>query len=295
MIENLPEVRGNYRDNYDLSKVTWFAVGGPAEVLFRPADIADLQHFIQECPSSIPITVIGLASNLLVRDGGIKGIVIRMGREFAQISHQENRITAGAAALTGNVARYAAEQGLSGLEFYVGIPGSVGGALAMNAGAYHQDTASILLEAQAVDPLGNLVRLTPDDIGYVYRGNHLPDGYIFTNATYQCIDDEPASIKDRMNRIMQQREASQPVRAKTGGSTFKNPQEKSAWKLIDEAGCRGLRIGGAHMSEKHCNFMINDQHASAADIETLAETIRKKVHEHSGILLEWEIKRIGER
>lgn len=293
LLSQLPEIRGTYRQNANLAKTNWFNVGGGAEILFRPADVDDLAFFLQNKPKGIPITVLGVGSNLLVRDGGIDGVVIKLGRGFTEIAKSHETIIAGAGALSFNTAMFAAQVGIAGLEFLSGIPGTIGGALAMNAGAYGSDTASHLLEAEAVDEAGNIHRLTVEDIGYVYRGNTLPDGMIFTKGIFKGTLDKPNAIKERIDTIQQKRQDSQPVRERTSGSTFKNPQGMHAWELIDKAGCRGLRIGGAQVSEKHCNFFINTGDATAQDIESLGEEVRRRVKETSGVELQWEVQIIG--
>lgn len=294
-LENLPEIRGSYRQNADLSKINWFNVGGHAEIMFRPADSDDLIHFLKNKPSGLAVTVLGVGSNLLVRDGGIDGVVIRLGRGFTDISYDGTFVHAGAGALSFNVATSVAEHGISGLEFLVGIPGTIGGALAMNAGAYGGDIASVLESAQAIDESGNLHNLTPSDIGYIYRGNTLPEGMIFTNCILRGARGDRDAIKARLAEITATREETQPIRSKTSGSTFKNPPGLKAWQLIDEAGCRGLKIGGAQVSEKHCNFFINTGGATSEDIETLGEEVRRRVKEKTGVDLVWEVKIIGKK
>ncbi len=293
LIQRLPTVRGSYRERVNLSKINWFNVGGEAEVVFRPADTADLADFIANKPEDVPLTVLGVGSNLLVRDGGVDGVVIRLGKGFTEIKKEGNDIHAGAGALSFNVAMASAEYGLAGLEFLAGIPGTVGGACAMNAGAYQGDTASVLVSVEAVDEAGQVHQLTPQDIGYVYRGHTMPEGMIFTRAILRGTPDKNSDILARITEISRKREESQPIRSRTSGSTFKNPAGQKAWELIDAAGCRGLMIGGAQVSEKHCNFLLNTGTATAADIENLGEEVRRRVFENSGISLEWEIKRIG--
>ncbi len=295
LIDTLPPVRGSYRENADLSKTNWFGVGGPADVLFRPADAADLAHFLKAKPGGVAVTVIGVGSNLLVRDGGIDGVVVKLGRGFASVTREGNRVDAGAAALSFNTAQFCQHVGLGGLEFLSGIPGTIGGALAMNAGAYGNDTASCLHKAEALDEQGNLHRLTAQDIGFIYRGNTLPEGWIFTKAILNATPEQPEVIAARMASITAKREATQPIRTRTSGSTFANPSGHRAWELIDAAGCRGLRRGGAVISEKHCNFMINEDNATAEELEMLGEEVRERVKRQSGIMLEWEVKRIGRR
>lgn len=295
LLSRLPEIRGRYRENADLSATNWFRVGGPAEVLFRPADAGDLGHFMAHCPKDIPITMLGVGSNLIVRDGGIDGVVIRLGKGFTDISCKGDVILAGAGILSLTVARFCQQEGLAGLEFLSGIPGSIGGALAMNAGAYGMITSMRLIEAEIVDREGVLRWMDVKSLHYSYRHcNGLPEGAIFTGAAFRGEHGSPAEITERMAIIAHEREKSQPIRTQTGGSTFKNPEgDKKAWQLIDEAGCRGLTIGGAQMSEMHCNFMINTGSATAADLEALGEEVRRRVKKNSGIVLEWEIKRVG--
>jgi len=290
----LPDLRGRLAANQSLADITWFRVGGPAQALFVPADAADLAYFLANVPAELPITVIGLGSNLLVRDGGVPGIVIRLGRGFAQIAVEPgNRIRAGAAVPDAKLARAAADAGIAGLAFYRGIPGSIGGALRMNAGAHGRETRDALVEARAVDRRGSLHRLSLPDMRMTYRHSGVPGDWIFTEALYQGTPGEQAAILKEMNEVADYREANQPIKERTGGSTFKNPPGNSAWKLIDAAGCRGLRIGGAQVSQMHCNFLINDRSASAEDIERLGETVRARVRDASGHRLQWEIIRIG--
>jgi UDP-N-acetylmuramate dehydrogenase len=293
LLERLPPVRGRLTPRAPLAQVTWFRVGGPAEVLFRPADEADLAAFLTARPADVPVTVLGVASNLLVRDGGVPGIVVRLGRGFAAIDIRGDRIVAGAGALDLNVALAAREGGLAGLEFLSGIPGTVGGALRMNGGAYGAETKDVLVSAAALDPQGGRHELSAEELGLTYRHCRLPDDWIFTSATFAGSPDDRAAIGHRMADIQAAREASQPIRSRTGGSTFANPPGHKAWQLIDAAGCRGLRHGGAMISEKHANFLINVDNATAADLEGLGEEVRRRVHESSGVTLRWEIKRIG--
>jgi UDP-N-acetylmuramate dehydrogenase len=293
ILSRLPAVRGRLTPAAPLGPMTWFGVGGPAEVLFKPADRDDLISFIRDCPRDIPVTVLGVASNLIIRDGGIPGVVIRMGREFAEISADGAYINAGAAALDLNVALTAAQHGLAGLEFLSGIPGTVGGALRMNAGAYGAETKDVLDHAEVLFPDGTVRQMTADDMGLSYRHNDLQDSVIFLGARFRASAGDRAAIEARMAEIKQKRGETQPVRSKTGGSTFANPEGLRAWEAIDRAGCRGLRVGGAEMSTLHCNFMINTGGATAADIERLGEEVRKRVAEKTGVMLRWEIKRIG--
>jgi UDP-N-acetylmuramate dehydrogenase len=293
LIERLPPVRGRLTENAPLAGITWFRVGGPAEIMFRPADLDDLGQFIQGLPRDVPVTVIGVGSNLLVRDGGVPGVVIRLGKRFAEIEAKDGRVHAGAAALDINVARSAAEAGLAGLEFLSGIPGTMGGALRMNAGAYGRELVDVLISADALDAKGKVHRLDKNSLGLSYRHSDLPENWIFLGADLATQAGEPAKIRARLTEIQSAREASQPIRARTGGSTFANPPGAKAWELIERASCRGLRIGGAMVSEKHTNFLINTGTATATDIETLGETVRRRVRETSGIELRWEIRRIG--
>jgi UDP-N-acetylmuramate dehydrogenase len=289
----MPDLRGRLLANQPLAELTWFRVGGPAQLLFMPEDEADLCHFLAQLPADIPVTVIGLGSNLIVRDGGVPGAVIRLGRGFSEISIGGTRIRAGAAVPDVKIARAAQDAGISGLSFMRGIPGGVGGALRMNGGAYGRETKDALVEARAVDRAGRIHVLHNADMHYAYRHCGAPDDYIFTQAVFAGERGEPAAIAAEMDKITESREATQPVKSRTGGSTFKNPPDRKAWQLIDAAGCRGLRIGGAQVSEMHCNFLINLGNSTAADIESLGETVRHRVKDNSGIDLEWEIKRIG--
>ena len=294
LIERLPEVRGRLRADVALSDLTWFRVGGAAEVMYSPADEDDLAEFLAELPEGIPHLTIGIGSNLLVRDGGIPGVVIRLGRGFSSVEIEgDNRIRAGAAVPDVKLAMTAARAGIAGLAFYRGIPGSIGGALRMNGGSYGTETRDVVRSINAVTPKGEKLILNVEDMGYSYRHCSIGDDVIFTSAVFQGHAGEPEQIAQDMRAITEAREATQPIKSRTGGSTFKNPEGHKSWQLIDAAGCRGLRVGGAHVSEKHCNFLINDGEATAADLETLGETVRARVLAHSGIQLEWEIKRIG--
>jgi UDP-N-acetylmuramate dehydrogenase len=293
LIDRLPTVRGRLAAGSALSAVTWFRVGGPADVLFRPADTDDLAQFLKQKPDDVPVTVIGVGSNLLVRDGGIEGVVIRLGRGFTDIRATGTAISAGAGALDLNVALSARDAGIGGLEFLSGIPGTIGGALRMNAGAYESDVSEVFDHADALDAHGALHRLGKTEMGFTYRHSGVPEDWIFVGGTFTGRADDPKAIHARIQDIQSKREESQPVRARTGGSTFVNPTGHKAWKLIDDAGCRGLRKGGAMVSEKHCNFLINTGEASAADIEALGEEVRRRVRDKSDIDLAWEIKRIG--
>jgi len=290
----LPDYRGRMTANAMLSDITWFRVGGPAQVLLTPADEADLAYAIKNLPKDMPRYVIGLGSNLLVRDGGVPGVVIRLGRGFSEITVlADHKLKAGTAVPDVKVARAAAEAGIRGLAFYRGIPGSIGGALRMNAGAHGRETKDCLISARAVDPDGNIHELSLSDMGFTYRHCAVPDDWIFTEATFQGEPGNPADIVKEMDEVADYREKNQPIKERTGGSTFKNPPGTSAWKLVDAAGCRGLRIGGAKVSDMHCNFLINDQQASGRDVEALGETVRARVKENSGVTLNWEIIRLG--
>ncbi len=295
LIDTLPKVRGRLTAGSSLAKVTWFQVGGPAEVLFRPADREDLLAFLAALPAEIPVTVIGVGSNLLVRDGGVPGIVLRLTRGFVEVEAKGGQVVSGAGALDVNVAKTAAAAGLAGLEFLVGVPGTIGGAVRMNAGAYGREIKDVLLWAEATDRQGRLHRLSVADLGFAYRKSALPADWIVLSACFTAEPGDPAEIQRRMAEIQSQRSETQPIRSRTGGSTFKNPEGHKAWELIDAAGCRGLTLGDAQVSEKHCNFLINRGEASAGDLEALGEEVRRRVRAKSGITLEWEIKRIGEK
>jgi UDP-N-acetylmuramate dehydrogenase len=290
----MPELKGRLLANARLADITWFRVGGRAQLLFTPADEADLAYFLRQLPPDLPVTVIGLGSNLLVRDGGMPGVVLRLGRGFTGVMFEPgDRIRAGAAVPDVKVARAAAENGLAGLAFYRGIPGSIGGALRMNGGAHGRETKDVLVEARAVDRHGNVHVVSLTDMKLSYRHCNLPEDWIFTEALFQGQPGTPAEIQKQMDEVAQYREANQPIRERTGGSTFKNPPGDSAWRLIDRAGCRGLRVGGAKVSEMHCNFLINDRQATAEDLERLGETVRARVKARSGVTLQWEIVRLG--
>jgi UDP-N-acetylmuramate dehydrogenase len=289
----LPPVRGSLVRGAPLKELVWFRAGGAADVLFRPADARDLADFLAARPTGLGVQVIGVGSNLLVRDGGVRGVVIRLPASFGKIEIEDSRLRAGAAALDANVAKAAAEAGIAGMEFLRGVPGTIGGALKMNAGCYGREIADIFVEATAMDGEGNKITLTKADMDFSYRHTGLADDLIFVDALFEGTRDAREAIKVRMEELVASREASQPIRAKTGGSTFKNPPGHKAWELIDKAGCRGLRHGEAQVSEKHCNFLVNRGHASAADIEALGEEVRKRVLESQGVGLEWEIKRVG--
>lgn len=327
-ILNPEPLRGKLRQNVLLAKRCWFQVGGEADWLFIPEDVEDLQLFMRQRSVEMPLYILGVGSNLLVRDGGLRGTVLRLGGAFAGIQVLEERgmeqeaqsgdcashqpaercaigravgeargaiIKAGAAALDINVANATRDAGIGGLEFLCGIPGTIGGAVAMNAGAYGREIKDVLESAEVVDIEGNVHQMTAEELGFTYRHSSLPEGWVCTSVVLRGVAEDKEVIAERMQKIMQDRETSQPVKARTGGSTFQNPAgEKKAWQLIDEAGCRGLTIGDAQVSEKHCNFLINRGAATAAELEELGEEVRRRVLEKSGIALEWEIKRIGE-
>lgn len=290
----MPQLRGRVLANELLGPLTWFRVGGPAQILFTPADEDDLAYFLKHLPADIPVYVIGVGSNLIVRDGGVEGVVIRLSpRGFGSVVAEGDTVRAGTAALDKRVAEAAAAANIGGLEFYFGIPGSIGGALRMNAGANGGETKDVLIEARGVTRDGDKVTFSNAQMKFVYRSHGVDPQIIFTSALYRGVVADPETIRARMNEVQQHRETAQPIREKTGGSTFKNPPGHSSWKLIDAAGMRGFRVGGAQVSEMHCNFLINTGDATAHDIETLGETVRARVKAHSGIELHWEIKRIG--
>ena len=290
--ESLPQLRGRLLANQSLGEFTWFRVGGPAQALFMPEDEDDLSYALRNMPADIPVTVLGAGSNTIVRDGGVAGVVVRLGRGFNDVSIDGTRVTAGTAILDVLVARAAQKASIAGLAFYSGIPGTIGGALRMNGGAYGGETKDVLIEARGIDRQGNVRTYTNADMGFTYRHCSVPEEVIFTSAVFQGREGDAQAIAAEMAEIKSKREASQP-RNRTGGSTFKNPPGHKSWQLIDAAGCRGLKVGAAQVSELHCNFLINTGEATAADIETLGETVRARVKENSGVQLEWEIKRIG--
>ncbi len=292
-MKTLPDVRGSLKPNVPLAPYTWLRVGGPADWFFMPKDEADLGLFLSSIDPDIPVTILGVASNTLVRDGGIEGVVIRLGPSFGKVRVDGNRIIAGAAALDARVAKEAAKAGIAGLEFYAGVPGTIGGALRMNAGCYGGETADVLDQVVALERTGRRLVLSVEEMGYRYRHCGAPSDLIFIEAVFEGQLDDPSAIQSRMDAITAKRESSQPIREKTGGSTFKNPDGHSSWKLIDAAGLRGFRVGGAQMSEQHCNFMINAADATATDLEQLGETVRAKVLETQGVQLDWEVRRIG--
>lgn len=295
LADRLKGLRGRITPDAEMDKVTWFRAGGLADALFQPADEEDLAAFLKAVPEEVPLTIVGVGSNLLVRDGGIEGFVVRLSAkgfgEAAAVS--STQIRAGAAIPDKRVAAVALEAGIGGFHFYHGIPGAIGGALRMNAGANGVETRERVVEVRALDRQGNTHVLSNADMGYAYRHSSAPAGLIFTSALFQGYAEDKAAIKEAMDAVQHHRETVQPIREKTGGSTFKNPEGTSAWKEIDKAGCRGLMVGGAQMSPMHCNFMINTGTATGYDLENLGETVRERVLEHSGIRLHWEIKRIG--
>lgn len=296
---NLPPVRGRYVERADMAAITWLRVGGPADVLYTPADEEDLAGFLKAVDPEIPVYPVGVGSNLLVRDGGVRGVIVRLGAPFAHIAIEETRVRAGAAALDAQVARRAAKAGIAGLEFYRGVPGTIGGALAMNAGAYGAETRDVLIEAVAYDLTGARHVLTNAEMNFSYRHCGAGEGLIFVEALFEGRPGAAAEIEARMNEIMKQREETQPIREKTGGSTFANPDPAlsgglKSWQLIDKVGGRGRMVGDAQASVQHCNFMINRGKASAADIEALVESLRKDVLKETGVELRWEIRRIGD-
>jgi len=289
----MPELRGRLLANQSLAELTWFRVGGPAQVLFTPSDEDDLAYFLAHLPGELPVYVVGVGSNLIVRDGGMPGVVIRLSpRGFGDTGADGDMVSAGAAALDKRVAETAAAN-LGGLEFFFGIPGTIGGVLRMNAGANGAETKDVLIEAAGVGRDGSKHSFWNADMGFAYRKSDVDPAIIFTSARFRGARAAPEAIRVRMNEVQTHRETAQPIREKTGGSTFKNPPGHSAWKLIDAAGCRGLRVGGAKVSDMHCNFLINTGDATAHDIETLGETVRARVKQTCGIELQWEIKRIG--
>ncbi|MBO6827699.1 MAG: UDP-N-acetylmuramate dehydrogenase [Sneathiella sp.] len=296
IIDRLPRVRGRVRENTALSKVTWFQVGGPADVMFKPDDQDDLATFLKGTPTDIPVLALGVGSNLLVRDGGFRGVVIRLGRAFTKMEVLDgNCIRVGAGALDGNVAKFAAENNLTGVEFLSGVPGSVGGALRMNAGAYGTEMKDVLISATALDRAGNVHELSLGDMGFSYRHNAIPKDWIFTEAVLQLEVGNAEDIAAKMAEIAKSREDSQPIRSRTGGSTFANPDGAKAWELIDSVGGRGFSVGNAQVSDKHCNFLINNGGASAAELEAVGEEVRRRVFKEHDTLLRWEIVRVGEK
>ncbi len=294
ILQYLPKTRGRYSLNVNLAPITWFNVGGCADIVFKPKDMEDLQYFLKNKPNDIPVMTLGVASNMLIRDGGINGVVIRLGRNFAQLEKTgNNEITVGAAALDINVAKFAAKSNIAAFEFYIGIPGTIGGALRMNAGAYEGSTNDILKFAYAISPDGQLHKLSNQDMGFDYRYCAIPKDWIFIKAIFQGNKGNFDEINQRMQKIKSSRISTQPIKNRTGGSTFKNPNGYKAWELINDAGCRGMQIGNAQISNQHCNFIINNGGATATDIENLGLEVQKMVKKKSGINLHWEIKRVG--
>ena len=293
LIARLPTVRGRYSENVDMSLFTWFRVGGMAEVIFRPADLEDLSGFLENKKEKSPVTVIGATSNLLVRDGGIPGVVIRLGKPFSNIVPLQKSLRVGSAALNSQVSRAALRADRTGLEFLSGIPGTIGGGLRMNAGSYGSEFKDILIEAEIMDPFGNVHVLSVDEVGFKYRQCSVDSNWIFLSALFKAPLAEPDEIKSKIENIRLKRIDSQPIKEKTGGSTFSNPQGHKAWQLIEAAGCRGKRLGAAMISKKHCNFLINTGKATARELEELGNLVRCRVFDNSGVKLDWEIKRIG--
>lgn len=306
LLNELPAVRGRYSENASLGEVSWFRAGGCAEVLYKPADQDDLAQFLQQCPANVPITVLGVLSNTIIRDGGVKGVVIRLGRDFVRIEDRgDHRLYVGSMTLDMNVALKAAEYGIGGLEFLSGIPGSIGGALRMNAGAYGTEMKDVLVEALYLDRSGALICVGANDLDMKYRHATIPDGAVFVGAVLQGHAEKKSVIDGKIAEIKKARAESQPIKSRTGGSTFANPSSENlieaglpddmkVWQLIDKAGCRGMTIGGAQMSEKHCNFMINTGNAKGSELEQLGDEVKRRVFEEFGVMLRWEIKRLGE-
>ncbi len=293
LLERLPQVRGRYDAQAPIARYTWFRAGGPAEILYRPADVTDLANFLAGKPSDVAVTVLGVGSNMLVRDGGIPGVVIRLGRPFSTIRVDGTQIHAGAMALDYNVAKAARDASIAGFEFLAGIPGTIGGGLRMNAGAYGREFKDIVTQVLALTPQGDIESILPEDWAPRYRGCGVPTDWIFTGCAMTGAWGNSADISRAMELIQEAREDTQPIRTRTGGSTYKNPNGQKAWELIERAGCRGLRLGNAQVSEKHCNFLVNLGGATAADIEGLGEEVRRRVREATGVELEWELERIG--
>ncbi|WP_375330909.1 UDP-N-acetylmuramate dehydrogenase [Candidatus Tisiphia endosymbiont of Oplodontha viridula] len=290
----LPKTVGEYRNNYNLSHLTWFKVGGPAEVLFKPLDVQDLANFVSQNQQQRPITVLGAGSNIIIRDVGIDGVVVKLGQNFTNIGFQgDNKLSVGAGCLNYNLAKFCQSQAITGFEFLVGIPGTIGGGVVMNAGAYGSEFKDIIIAIEAIDSRGNFILIPNEKIGFKYRGNNLPKDLIITRAIFKATIGEREMILAKMDEINKNRLATQPIKERTSGSTFANLENHKAWQLIDKAGMRGYRIGGASMSQLHCNFMINHGNSSARDLEDLGDLVKKNVFEDSGISLEWEIKRIG--
>ena len=293
LIDRLPPVLGELTTDAELSRITWFRVGGPAEVLFRPADRDDLAEFLRAKPADVPVTIIGVGANILVRDGGIPGVLIRLGRAFSTVRIDCSTVTAGAGASDVNVSITSRNRSVAGLEFLSGIPGTIGAGLRMNAGAYGREMSDVVSAAEAMDGDGEVHTLSPADLGFSYRRSAVPADWIFLSATLEGEPGQKHEIAAHMDETNRERNQSQPVKLRTGGSTFVNPAGHKAWQLIEAAGCRGLVIGGATVSEQHCNFLINTGDATASDLEDLGEEVRRRVKDHSGIELEWEIRRLG--
>ncbi|OAO03718.1 UDP-N-acetylenolpyruvoylglucosamine reductase [Sphingomonadales bacterium EhC05] len=293
-VATIPTTRGKLTETAPLAPLVWFKSGGSAQWLFEPKDIEDLQQFLRDLDPKIPVWPLGLGSNLIIRDGGIQGVVVRLGKSFGKIETDGLKMRSGAGAPGISAASHARDNGIAGLEFLRGIPGTIGGAVRMNAGAYGREVCDVLESAEVVMRSGDLVTIPLSDMGYTYRHSELPEGSIVVSARFRGQSGDPVAIGAEMKRIADEREASQPLRTKTGGSTYKNPEGQKAWQLVDDAGCRGLQIGQAQVSEKHCNFLINLGGASSADIEALGEEVRKRVKAHSGVELQWEIQRIGD-
>lgn len=293
LLERLPSVRGTYEPFASLAQMTWFRVGGPAELLYIPAGAEDLSAFLRDKPADVPVTVIGLASNILVRDGGIPGVTIKLGRAFNTIDADGTILRCGGSAVDATVATTARDHAIEGLEFLTGIPGTIGGALRMNAGAYGREVQDVLVSATAMDETGNVQKLSREDMGFGYRHCTVPAGWVFIGAELKGVKGDAEIITARIREIRAEREDAQPTQSRTGGSTFANPPEAKAWALIDRAGCRGLQRGGAMVSEKHCNFLINTGMATASDLESLGEEVRRRVRDVTGIPLTWEIRRVG--
>lgn len=294
IVDSLPKIKGKYRENADIGKMCWFKTSGIVEVLFIPQDIKDLEYFLLNKPKDLPIYVMGAGSNLLIRDGGVNGIMIRLGAGFNYIRHEDNYIIVGTACLDLNLANYAAQNSIAGLEFFAGIPGSIGGALAMNAGAYNNDTSSVLVEAKAINMLTGEMRIFQNqEIGYYYRGKSLSDNWIFYEAKLRGKRGNKTEILEAIQGIQEERSLTQPIKSRTGGSTFKNPSGHKAWQLIDQCGLRGMKRGDAKFSEQHCNFLVNKENAKASDIEFLVKLAQQRVKEKFNVNLEEEIKIIG--
>lgn len=292
-LKRLPIVRGRYTFDVNLSKIVWFRVGGHADVVFKPADMQDLAFFLKEKPKDIPYTTMGVGSNLLVRDGGIPGVVIRLGRGFTNMALKDGYLDVGAGVLDRSIAMVSQEEGIANLEFLSSIPGTLGGALRMNAGCYGYEIKDVLKVAFALDPHGKLHKLDCDDMGFTYRQSSIPDDWIFVGARLKAPPGKAQHITETIRRMLKEREETQPIYSRTGGSTFKNPTGYRAWELIDAAACRGLQVNDAVMSPLHCNFMINKGHATAQDLENLGEEVRRRVKNHSSVDLTWEIRRVG--